>query len=140
MDSDVPDPITDEELLYRRIPAQWFDPDLKEVNSAAFAPHKERDTSGLSVWRAKFKSLEEVARGQPGKIYYVAVLNVADLIAAGIRVVPQPDVPGGYDIAHAELPDLNSTIRKDSKTIETTMALARLCRSVEGPFTTLPTE
>ena len=134
MDNGV-EPIADEELLYRRVPTGWYDPATALLKSEAFAPHKSNDVTGLSVSRAKYKSLEEAARGRPGKSYYVAVLRAADLRRNGIRFVPRPGVPDGYDPAHAELPDLNSGNRKSDETLERQRLLAEeLCLRVEGPF------
>lgn len=129
--------ITDDELLYRRVPAStgWFDPVSRELKPAAFGPHKERDVTGISVTRARYKSIEQAACGQPGKSYFVAVLRVGDLRQANYVVNPQPNVPGGYDISHAELPDLNATNYRASKTLERQRELAKhLCLRVEGPF------
>lgn len=132
-----PDPIADDEILYRRISASadppWLDPVTKEVNANAFAPHKKNDTTGLSVWRAKYKSKEQAAQG-PAKRYYLAELRAGDLRANGIAVVPQPHIQDGYDIAHAELPDLNASNRKDSRTIERQRILAKNVLEVVGPF------
>ncbi len=128
------EPISDEELLYRRIPAS-----LNLYDSAAeprllpdaFRPHAN-DTTGLSVFRAKYKSAEEAGRGRPGKLYYVAVLRAGDLRARGIEVSPRPleNDPG-----HAEIPHLNYQDRKTDRVLEWKVALSQeLCLRVEGPF------
>jgi len=134
------DRIADDELLYRRIPAStgWYDPHTRKVNYQAFAPHKERDQTGLSVSRAKYRGSpkDEAMRGRPGKQYYVAILRVGDLRKNGINVVARPETPDGYDPAHAELPDLNARNRKSDRTIEAQRLLSeKLCLRVEGPFT-----
>ena len=129
--------IADEEFLYRRVPAStgWFEPATGILKPEAFGPHKQRDMTGISVTRAKFKSIEQAAQGQPGKSYFVAVLCVGDLRKANFTVRPQPNVPGGYDISHAELPDLNAGNYKATETLERQRELAeRLCLRVEGPF------
>ena len=103
----------------------WYDPATGVLNSEAFGPHKTRDTSGLSVPRAKYKSIEEAAHGQPGKSYFVAVLRAGDLRQRGIDVVPRPVLPDGRrDPAHAELPDLNGSVRKADQTLERQRILA----------------
>lgn len=132
------EPIADDELLYRRIPASmgWFDPATGMVKPEAFAPHKTQDVTGLSVSRAKYKTIEEAARGRPGKSYFVAVLNAGDLYCKGISIAPRPETPDGYDPAHAELPDLKSSNRKDDVTLEQQRILVELCLRVEGPFAT----
>jgi hypothetical protein len=134
------EPIEDDELLYRRVPASggWYDQTTGILKSEAFGPHKTQDISGLSVARAKHSSIEKAARGRPGKIYFVAVLRAGDLRQRGIDVVPRPDLPNGHrDPAHAELPGLNSAVRKTSQTLERQLILANeLSLRVEGPFTT----
>ena len=140
MEPDAQDPITDDEILYRRIPAganpSRYNPETNTVNDQAFAPHKTNDQTGLSVFRAKSKSIAEVAAGIAGKWYYVAVLRAGDIRSRGIEVQPKPDTANGFDAAHAELPDLNSANQKESKTLEKQKILAELCLRVEGPFLT----
>lgn len=94
------------------------------------------DVSGISVSRADFKSVEGAAIGREGKSYYVAVLQAGDIRRAGMSVEPRPHVPGGYDPAHAELPDLNAGNRKETKTLERQRILVELCLEVVGPFDT----
>ena len=106
------------------------------MKPAAFDPHRKNDITGLSIFRAKYKSIEEAARGRPGKSYYVAVLRAGDLRKNVITVVPHPDGPDGYDPGHAEIPDLNAGNRKDDKTLERQRLLVELCLRVEGPFPT----
>ena len=139
---DEPDTVADDELLYRRVSAsavpQQYDPATGRLSDQAFAPHKIMDGTGLSISRARFKSLEEAALGRQGKSYFVAILRAGDLRKRGIEVVPQPNLPNGeYDPAHAELPDLNASNRKDDITLERQRILAQeLCLRVEGPFET----
>ena len=130
------DPIADDELLYRRVPASigWYDAATKMLKSEAFGPNKQRDLTGLSVFRGKYKSLEQVARGRAGKSYYVAVLRAGDVRQAGIAVESRPNVAEGYDPAHAELPELNASNYKDSITLERQRVLVRLSLRIEGPF------
>ena len=133
-----PEPVADDELLYRRVPAStgWYDPTSGMLKSEAFAPHKVNDATGLSVSRGKYKLLEEAALGRPGKTYYIAVINAGELRQAGIDVVPQPHLPSGYDPSHAELPGLNSSNRKATETLERQRVLVSLCRTIEGPYET----
>jgi hypothetical protein len=136
--SDGIEPIADDELLYRRVPASmpWYDVVTQELRPEAFQPHKQRDVTGISLWRGKLKSMPEAAKGQPGKSYYLALLRAGDVRRAGMIVAPRPDLPGGYDPAHAELPELNASNYKDTVTLERQRILVSLCRSVEGPFET----
>ena len=133
-------PVTDDELLYRRIPAStgWYDERTGYLSPQAFGPHKERDQTGLSVSRARFRGSErdEALRGRPGKTYYVAVLRAGELRRCGIEVEARPQTPVGYDRAHAELSDLRSETRKWNETLQRQELLAEeLCIRVEGPFT-----
>lgn len=134
------EPIADEELLYRRIAGgatpPWYDPATQKLNAQAFAPHKLLDQTGLSVYRSKYKSIEEAARGRLGKQYYVAILCAGDLRRHGFRIEPRPDTSNGFDPAHAELPDLNSGNRKDDKTLQRQQELVELCCEVKGPYET----
>jgi len=130
-------PIADEELLFRRVPASmgWYDPTTGVLSPEAFHPNKQRDATGISVSREKFKSIEEAARGLPGKSYYVAVLCAGDLRRNGIEVVPRPETQAGYDPAHAELPNLNASSYKADETLERQRVLVEeLCLRVKGPF------
>ena len=132
------EPFADDEELYRRVPVStgWYDEATGILMSNAFEPHKKNDTTGLSLSRAKHKSIEQAAKGQPGKSYYVAVLIAGDLRRAGIAVEPRPDTPAGHDPAHAELPELNSGNRRESLTLERQAILASLKCDVKGPFAT----
>lgn len=134
--NDGTDPIANDELIYRRVPvsAGWYNPDTKDLSQQAFAPHQKQDITGLSVSRAKYKSVEEAAAGRPGKSYYVAVLNAGDIRLAGIEIVPRPVLPD--DLGHSELPQLTSAKRKDSLTLERESTLKKLTLCVEGPFLT----
>jgi hypothetical protein len=124
------EPIGDDEILYRRIPASkgWYDEN--GLSPEAFDPRSD-ETTGISVFRAKYKSLEEAAKGKSKKGYYIAVFRAGDLRANGIQVVPQPlpDEPG-----HAELPELTCDTRYTNESLGIKSRLAGLTRSVEGPF------
>lgn len=129
------DPITDNERLYRRVSvkSRWYDPASGRLDPQAFAPHKTEDVTGLSVARAKYKSAAEAAQGDPGRSYFVAALQVGQMRARGIRVVPRP-LPG--DPGHAELPDMNAANYKAKETRERQRILVELTIAVEGPFET----
>ena len=129
------DPIANDEILYRRIPVSqgWYDATLEHpVLAQAFTPTRH-DSTGISLWRAKYRSLREAAQG-PGKSYYVAVLRVGDLRANGIEVVSTTEEGGP---GHVSIPALNYADRRTDGVKETARLIAtRLCRSVEGPFQT----
>jgi hypothetical protein len=126
-------PIDDDEILYRRIPVSmgWCDGD--SVFPEAFGPTK-RDVTGLSIYRARFKSLESVAAGKSKQGYYVTELLAGDVRLAEIEIVPQPNVPDGYDDAHAELPEITYPNRKSDAVLQLQRKLAELCTKIHGPF------
>jgi len=127
------EPIAEDELLYRRISEKsgWYDESTGEIDPQAFAPHPTEDRTGLSVSRAKYKTISQAAIGWPGKRYFVAILRAVDLVRAGISISPEPtsDDPG-----HAVLPDLNSGNRKEDRTESLQETLASLTIDVDGPF------
>ena len=133
---DGTEPIGDDEILYRRIPKSqgWYDPDKDpSISPQAFKPNKN-DETGISISREKYKSIEEAAKGRPGKAYFVAVLRAGDLRNRDIEVVasPEEDDPG-----HAEIPCLNYAERREDKAMESKTLLAHeLTLRVEGPFPT----
>jgi hypothetical protein len=131
---DGTEPIADEELLFRRIPASqgWYDPQATPpLNPEAFRANAN-DTTGLSLYREKYKTIDEAARGREGKEYYVAVLKAGDLRAVGIDIAPRP-LEG--DPGHAEIPEMNYADRKTDRSRDCKVLLAdRLCLRVEGPF------
>lgn len=128
---DGTEPIGDDELLYRRVPEStgWWDG--RQLDRVAFNPRKH-DTTGLSVSRAKYTTIEQAARGQQGKRYFIAVLRAGDLRSHGISVHPAP-LPG--DPGHAEITSLKYEKPKADWTLSQMMLLATaLCLRVEGPF------
>ena len=129
---DGTEPVTRDELLYRRIPVSkgWYD-DRNGVSPEAFDP-RTNETGGISLFRNEYKTIQEAAKGPSRGGYYVAVLRAGDLIKAGIQIVPRPDppnVPG-----HVELPGLNCGNRLTQEALERKVSLAMLCVRVEGPF------
>jgi hypothetical protein len=134
MIADGSEPITDDELLYRRIPVSqnWYDRAIDEKPSPlAFRP-TQFDTTGLSLSRSKYKTIEEAARGAQGKQFFVGVVRCGDLRAVGIEVKPDPKVD---DPGHCEIRGLTYATRKTDLSVEWQTLLAReLCLRVEGPF------
>lgn len=130
------EPVGDGELIYRRIPVSkgWYDPKVSPLPSPkAFEPRKKNgEATGISVVRAKYRTLKDVAIGPSKQGYYVAVLGVTDLRARGIDVVPRPleGNPG-----HAEIPNVNSLNCDTDQCKEWQKLLAHeLTIRVEGPF------
>jgi len=100
-------PVEDSEFVYRRIHRSFYDPSLSvPIQLAAFRPN-ERDTTGLSVFRARFvqpgETLSSIAEAKRND-YLVVRIAVRDLIRLGLSVVPEPapDGPAG----HAIIPEL----------------------------------
>jgi hypothetical protein len=121
-------PISNDEVLYRRIPKSmnWHHPgEVVEVDDEAFRPHKVNDTTGLSFQRARsddhpeFMSIEQAAFGPSPKGYVVALLSVGTLRKLGVQIDPRAleGNPG-----HAEIPQLNS----HNRTSDEGVALMRL--------------
>jgi hypothetical protein len=130
------EPLLDDELLYRRIPAStsWYDPKrTPPLQPEAFRPNRN-DQTGISLARAKYKTTQQAALGRAGKQYYVAVLRAGDIRAAGMEVAaqPLPDDPG-----HAQITSLTYDGRKSKQAIQWRTLLAeQLCLRVEGTFFT----
>jgi hypothetical protein len=127
---DGTEPVADDELLYRRIPVSKGWCTQKRLSPEAFDPRKS-ETSGISVYRQKYKSIQEVAKGKSTQGYYVAVLRAGDLRNHSIEVVPRPRL---NDPGHAELPDLTCDNRLTQEALERKLRLTELCVRVEGPF------
>ena len=125
------EPVADDEMLYRRVPVSKSWIDEYGVRPDAFEPRADDDT-GLSVYRAKFISLEDAARGLSKRGYYVLAMRAGNLRAAGIEVVPMPldDLPG-----HAELPSLAFKDAESELSVQQRELLAdRLVEAIHGPF------
>jgi hypothetical protein len=131
--SDGTEPIAETEVLYRRVPVSqgWYVPNaIPPLSPEAFKP-RENDATGLSIYRAKYKALEQAAQGPSARGYYVAVLRASDLRSKGIDIVPRPE-PG--DPGHAEIPSLTYANRKTDRSLEIMLLLATAALRVEGPF------
>lgn len=133
-----PASLADDELVYRRIPVSMGWCDGKTISPEAFAPRKD-EVSGISVIRANLRSAEAAAQGKSKQGYWIAVLRVGDLRAHGMEVVAKPDTPAGFDLAHAEIPELNNQSHGTDLALQRTVLLARkLCTEILGPF--VPTQ
>lgn len=129
---DGTEPIDDDERLYRRIPVskEWYA--NNELIPDAFEPRSDEYT-GISIYRAKYKSLEEVAQGKSKKGYFVAVFRAGDLKANGIDVVPRPETS---DPGHAEITSLTAENRTTQAALDIKLDLCDLALEVSGPFHT----
>ncbi len=79
-------PVNDGEIVFRRIPQSFCDPDLPfPIPALAFRPN-QNDKTGISVFRARFISAGETLAGVDANkrnTYFVAQLAVSDLIGLG---------------------------------------------------------
>ena len=132
---DGTEPITDDEILYRRIPTQpaYFNPEVDpRPSQLAFRPH-EGDTTGLSLYRAKYGCPSDVAINNRGKRFFIGFLRASDLRSHGMDVVPRPNPPD--QLGHVEIPELTFATKKTKRGKELQLDLAeKLCFRVEGPF------
>jgi len=128
-------PVDDEELLYRKVSvrSKWWHNGV--LSSEAFNPNKN-DATGISVFRAVFRSVEDAAKGPSPDGYYVVVLQTGELRARGIQVNPQPDVDGIWDDSHAELPQIRIATKRSTEVEELKQMLVEFAkhRPVQGPF------
>jgi hypothetical protein len=136
--TDGSQPVGDDEILYRRIPASmgWYDPTLDPAPSPeAFAPRKD-DENGLSLTRADLVAIEVAACGASRKGYYVAKVRAGDLRAAGLEITP---IPRTQNPGHAVIPLLKYSDRETDAVKEWKTLLAhKLCKEIAGPFIVTP--
>lgn len=136
MNVDDPD-IGDEEILYRRVSvnSRWYSDGV--LSSIAFSPQKH-DETGISLFRAKHKNIEQAAEGPSSDGYFVARLRVGDVRRCGMTVAYRPHTASGFDASHVEIAELNYADRKTSLCIECREQLADLVLDVPGPFPSNP--
>ncbi len=126
------EPIDDDEILYRRVPAKppfWDPTATPPLSPEAFKPRVD-DTSGLSLGRARYVTPEgEAGKGQ-GPGYHIAVVRAGDLRRLGLTVVPRPleDDPG-----HAEITEIRYDTRRTTEE-ERLRICSELKPEVLGPF------
>lgn len=130
---DVEEPLSDDELLLRRIPASqnWVSPDDKSIDPLAFRP-RESDITGLSFGRAKYDApIQEAAKGALGRRFFVALLSVKLIREKGMTIVPRPLIG---DAGHAEISDLTYANRRSDRAREFVQCLRDCVVGVQGPF------
>ncbi len=127
------EPIEDDEWLYRRIPDStgWYRPnETPPIEPEAFRANKN-DTTGISIWRAKYTTIEEAGAGRKGKTYWVAVFQAKEVFAGGMDIEPRPLDDG---LGHAEIVSLNYENRRSRQSIEWRLELVEAVERIEGPF------
>ncbi len=102
-------PVQEDEAVLRLINKVYLNPALPTpVQPEAFRPTAD-DADGVSVFRERFVSPEELLESVPPEKrdrYVVARISVAELTSAGLTVIPDPiETPQG----HALIPELNTT-------------------------------
>lgn len=80
-------PVTDDEIVYRRVPVSQGWVTERGVSMNAFKARPDDDT-GISVYRARFLSVEDAARGLSKQGYYVRSGRAARVDRAQERRVP----------------------------------------------------
>ncbi|RLA52192.1 MAG: hypothetical protein DRR42_08200 [Gammaproteobacteria bacterium] len=110
------DNILPAELLLRRILNRGEEIDFtlpRPVQGLAFSPNIH-DSDGLSLFREKFSSPEDVARsGRNPRGYYVAQIPASEILDLGVTLVPDPQtdtLPG-----HSLIPELTYSSSKQYK-------------------------
>jgi len=110
----APDPLPDEEFVYRRIP--W-----NHYNNPASSPYpridafrpREDETEGISVDRANLTTIDRARRGRSPKPYHVARISVGELRSRfGLTVIPNP-IPGNS--AHALIPGMSRDVYEQNR-------------------------
>lgn len=137
MCADGNDPVADDELVMRRVStaSMWYDPQASPpLNWLAFKPN-QNDTNGVSVWRGKYLTPDDVAKmnARPNRRYYVVAIQVAALRGSGIEVIASPQEGGA---GHASLANLNSSAYDQDPDLVREMAIraSELNAEIYGPF------
>lgn len=127
-------PLADDELLYRRLPAnpQFYDPIRDLLRDVAFRP-TPADTDGLSLSREVVGTVGAAATGRVGRDFFVATLCVSDIRAAGLDVVADRD-------DHALITDLTNERRQSTdravrdRLLKASSDLVAVVSRIDGPF------
>ncbi len=128
--SDGFDLIDADEMVYRRALVTWYDPVTKVLSPEAFKPTRD-DSDGLSLWRAKYVRMEDVARGRQPE-YYVAALKASEIIALGMHL-EQDDPRRSGTPGHCVIVELTYERRKEQRPLEWRVELSKKAM-VMGPF------
>ncbi|MFN0052406.1 MAG: hypothetical protein ACKV0T_09445, partial [Planctomycetales bacterium] len=76
-------------------------------------------------------------RAKPGKKYYVAVVPAAAILEMGLTIATDAEIPPtgrAPNPAHAVIPELNATLRREESTIDFARRIAYACSEVLGPY------
>lgn len=124
----VEDRIEDDEILYRRIIPTYFSDPTQPPSYLGFRP-MERDTDGLSLARAKYRSAREVAAPpKSGPLHPLAELRAGDLKTLGMMLRIDPG-----DHSHVLIENLNARNKRDPLQEGWQLEMAnRLCRMLDA--------
>lgn len=131
------EPISDDEVVYRRVPASpnpgWYDPSQSDKPSPYAFRANQHDSDGRSLARKKYASAEEAcAKGREGKDYFVVELRAGDLAERGLTLKP---APLDEDPGHCILTDIRAENARIDEVHQLRLLLAEeLTRDVLGPF------
>lgn len=130
------EPISDDEILYRRIPENSVTKPGVEIPFDAFTPNKKYDEDGISFTRAKYSTAEEAARPldrKTEKRYYILAVKAKDLSRLGIRI--KPDSLAG-NRGHCVLPQLNAADERSNAVLRWRKSILDSLDplAIEGPF------
>jgi len=135
------DSIQPDEIILRRVPQDQMGSDTpRRPLPDGFDPHRTRDTDGLSVYREKHHSAQEVAslRTKPGKPTWIARITAKSITDLGLTLRPDPREPEDGLPArpgHALIVELNSDMRKSDAVAQWKQQLLASVISVEGGAT-----
>lgn len=104
---------------------------------AGFGPHRDNDTDGLSVYREKYHTPEQVAgyRTKGTKPMWIARLSAKSITDLGLTLKPDPRGPENGLPArpgHALIVEMNSNTRKSDEVEQWKQQLLSVIVSVEG--------
>lgn len=118
--ADAPDHVRDDEILYRRLLSSKYDPlSDHSIPQDAFRPSRH-DQNGISWYRAKDLTPEQVASaGRNLQGYHVLAVRAGDLRARGLTLVADDDPKG-----HVSIPEMNYNNRRSDETIEHAQVIA----------------
>ncbi len=121
-----------DERLLRRIPEVRCDRETRRPTVQAFRP-LEQDRDGISLFRMKYHSPEDIAPRLSTKPYYVGVVRAGDLVACGVEIRPDPT---DSHCGHVIIPSLTFENRDSAESQEMQVRLAvELCEvPLLGPF------
>jgi hypothetical protein len=112
-------PISDDEFMLRQIHKNHYHAGKnKPVQTNHFQPHED-DDDGLSVYRERFISVDELARAgrKPGE-YYIARFRASELKLPGnnLTLDPKPNKDPSQPRGHSVIPQLSiSAYKADEK-------------------------